>query len=318
MSLKLIPYSIKDTFAVDVDANIKVPGVDPSTTLREYVPDIDPDFVFSKETLSDILGWWLFTLTKQVRHPKKGLYLRGQPGSGKTEYIRQIAARLNIPVFEFTGHNRVEVPDLIAQKDLVGGDTVMSDGPLTMAWRSGGWFLLNEQDYLEPGTTGGMNEVFESIRLPNGERIKPADTSRFICTGNNANADDSGQFSGTQRQNPAFLERFLMIKIDYPSPDVEASIVAKKAPKVPAQTVDRMVTFANEIRAGADANTGRGLDLALSTRCLIDWALLTELFANKKDCNPLEHALNRTFGFRCSKATHDGVMEAYQRVFDPK
>lgn len=314
-NLKLIPYSIRDTFSVDVDANIKVLGVDPATTLPEQVPVIDPDFVFHKETLSDVLAWWRFTLTKQKRHPRKGLYLRGEPGCGKTEYPRQIAARLNIPVFELTAHERMEVSDIVAQKDLVGGDTVFSDGPATMAWRTGGWFLLNEEDYLSPGTTGGLNEVFESIRLPNGQRIPPEETARFICTGNNANTDSTAHFSGTQRQNPAFLERFLMVKVDYPPKEVEEKILAKKAPMVPAPTIERMVTFANELRT---ARSTGGLDLALSTRCLIDWAQLMELWAGKKDCNALEYALDRAFGFRCNQVTRDAVQEAYQRVFDPK
>ena len=45
------------------------------------------------------------------------LYLYGPTGSGKTSLIKQLAARLNYPVFEVTGHGRMEFADRVSGHD---------------------------------------------------------------------------------------------------------------------------------------------------------------------------------------------------------
>ena len=39
------------------------------------------------------------------------LYIFGPTSAGKSSLVRQIAARLNYPVYEATGHDRLEFPD---------------------------------------------------------------------------------------------------------------------------------------------------------------------------------------------------------------
>jgi MoxR-like ATPase len=41
------------------------------------------------------------------------LYVFGPCGCGKTNCIKQLVAKLNYPVFEVTGHSRLEFPELI-------------------------------------------------------------------------------------------------------------------------------------------------------------------------------------------------------------
>ena len=56
-----------------------------------YTPDIDPEYLFH-ENSRDIIVWFL--------NPTDPLYVFGPTGSGKTTCIKQLAARLNYPVFE--------------------------------------------------------------------------------------------------------------------------------------------------------------------------------------------------------------------------
>ena len=77
-----------------------------------YTPAIDPHYSFH-ESARDAAVWFMNKLDP--------LYLYGPTGSGKTSLIKQLAARLNYPVFEVTGHGRMEFADLCGHISLHEG-----------------------------------------------------------------------------------------------------------------------------------------------------------------------------------------------------
>ena len=96
--------------STDLDAGLVFSGKPSGTMVRgyaiasAYTPAIDPGYVFH-ESSRDMVVWFL-----GLREP---LYVFGPSGCGKTSCIKQLAARLNYPVFEVTGHGRLEFADLI-------------------------------------------------------------------------------------------------------------------------------------------------------------------------------------------------------------
>jgi len=92
----------------DLDAGQVFSGKPSGTTVRGYAaasvytPAIDPDYIFH-ESSRDIVVW--FVNPQGLQEP---LYVFGPTGCGKTSCIKQLAARLNYPVFEVTGHGRLE------------------------------------------------------------------------------------------------------------------------------------------------------------------------------------------------------------------
>jgi hypothetical protein len=63
------------------------------------------------------------------------LLLAGAAGSGKSSLIRQVAAKLNYPVFEITAHGRLEFADLAGHLSLDRGSMRFQHGPLALAMR---------------------------------------------------------------------------------------------------------------------------------------------------------------------------------------
>ena len=104
----------------------------------EYTPSIDPNYLFH-ESSRDVIVWFL------MQNPEP-LYICGPTSAGKSSLVRQIAARLNYSVFEATGHDRLEFPDLVGHLSIQNGNMVFEDGPLTLAMKIGGIFLFNEAD----------------------------------------------------------------------------------------------------------------------------------------------------------------------------
>lgn len=88
-----------------------------------FTPAIDEHYLFH-ESSRDIADWFL--------HPGEPLYLFGPAGCGKTSCIKQLAARLNYPVFEVAGHGRLEFADLVGHHSLSGGSVFFD----TARWRS--------------------------------------------------------------------------------------------------------------------------------------------------------------------------------------
>lgn len=202
----------------DLDAGQVFNGKPSGTAIRgyaiasAYTPAIDSGYVFH-ESSRDMVVWFL-----GLRGP---LYVFGPSGCGKTSCIKQLAARLNYPVFEVTGHGRLEFADLIGHLTVRDGNMVFEYGPLALAMRYGGIFLANEIDITPPEVVAGLHGILDGSPLciaeNGGELIAPHPMFRFTATANtNGGGDESGLYQGTQRQNLAFSDRFILCEMGYP------------------------------------------------------------------------------------------------------
>lgn len=306
-------FSVADTFGIAVPAKVTVPGFE---NPGPFTPEIIPEYEFRKELLSDLLAWLKFS--------KEGLYLTGPTGSGKSSLACQVAARLNYQVQRVTGHGRMELAELIGHYTAVGGDLVWLDGPLTTAMRNGHWFLLDELDLLEPAIVAGLNTVVEGSPLiiaeNSGDVVKPHPDFRFIATGNTAGGgDNSGLYQGTLRQNMAFMDRFWVVEVDYPSQSQEEEILRKAVPYMPGAIRTSLIEVAGKIRnlfSGKDKE-GAQIEVTMSTRTLIRFARMVWMFNSLRSQgkDPISHALDRALGFRAESTTRQGLHEIVQRVF---
>ena len=101
--------SVKQTFGFDSDMKVGA-----FSKKNEYVPKIDPDYKFDKDTTLAILAGFSFN---------KRVLIQGYHGTGKSTHIEQVAARLNWPCV------RVNLDSHISRIDLIGKDAiVLKDG----------------------------------------------------------------------------------------------------------------------------------------------------------------------------------------------
>ena len=281
-----------------------------------FTPNINPNYIFH-ETSRDVIVWLIA--------PPSPLYVCGACGAGKSSLINQLAARLNYPVFEVTGHNRLEFQDLAGHNTVQNGNMQFQYGPLVLAMKFGGLLLLNELDLLEPATATGLNGILDGqpLCIPEngGELIKPHPMFRFAATANtNGGSDETGLYQGTLRMNMALMDRFTVIKVDYPAEQAELGLLEKTAPELPETIRKQMVDFANETRRlfmGERGYGGNSIEITFSTRTLLRWADLTlryQPLANQ-GIQPVSYALDRALGFRASKETRAMLHELAQRIF---
>ena len=110
--------SARQVFGLDIEMDVPA-----YSTAEEHVPDVDPDYVFDRDTTLAILAGFA--------HNRRVL-IAGYHGTGKSTHIEQVAARLNWPCV------RVNLDSHISRIDLVGKDAiVLKDGHQVTEFRDG-------------------------------------------------------------------------------------------------------------------------------------------------------------------------------------
>lgn len=299
----------------DMDGQLSVAGYACPSPMS---PELDPDYRFPLWS-RDIVVW--------LADRKEPLYLFGPTDCGKSSCIRQIAWKLNYPVFEITAHSRLEFSEMVGHHTVENGSMRYEYGPLAMAMRKGGIFLLNEIDLLDPGTAAGLNSVLDgqplTIAENMGEGIYPHPMFLFAATANSNGASDrTGLYQGVVPQNIAFMDRFFLVESAYmPESKELALITGRYGEKIPQETLVNMVRYANAVRRLFMGYEAEDMDVAIevtfSTRTLLRWARFSLHYASVL-VNPDEaitHALWRALLFRASAISRITLEELRQRIF---
>ena len=283
-----------------------------------FTPTVDDNYIFHEQS-RDLIVWFI--------ESRESLYVFGPCGAGKSSCLKQLAARLNYPVFEITAHSRLEFLEMVGHLTLKNSNMEFEYGPLALAMKYGGLLMVNEMDLLEPSTATGLNGILEGqplcISENGGELIQPHPMFRFAATANtNGGSDDTGLYQGTLRQNIALMDRFWLSEMSYPKPEVEQLLLQKHSNALPQKIRETMVEYANEIRRlfmgeSMTSHSPGSIEITFSTRSLLRWAELTIRYQPlaRQGLQPLEYALDRALAFRATKETRAMMHELVQRMF---
>lgn len=231
---------------------------------KEFVPQ---SFVY--EDNKRILEQVGFAISRQMP-----VLLEGETGTGKTSLVRFLANKTN-NAFRRVNHNGGTTVDDIVGKILINKEgTYWVDGVLVEAMKKGYWYLADEINAASPEINFIYHCLLDDdgyIVLPekNGEIVRPHPNFRFFAAMN-----PSSDYAGTKEMNKALMSRFLVIKVDFPAPKLEAKILCDRAGIKP-EVADKMVQFATEIRAN---HAKQKMGFALSTRDLIMWAVMFSIY----------------------------------------
>jgi cobaltochelatase CobS len=289
--MKQKQYPIASTFDCHgIPQGANAPGYEERS---QYVPAIDQLHRFDVDGLRVVLNWWAAVMSSQIT---EGLFLYGPVGCGKTSTLVQVAARLNIPVYEKTFHERVTFNELVAQMNIADGATYLTYGPLAKAMGvdgKPGIFLANEIDKASPGVLSGLHEVLcgNPLDVLGRDVIKPMPGFAIAATANtNLLGMNMHIHRGAHVHDPAFADRFWVLPRQYPEPDLEKEIVLKRVPKATSEIAERMIKVANDVRHSSDDEKGQAIDFVMSTRFLIRWATTVVKFKSMS-VQPLESLL---------------------------
>ncbi len=301
-----IKISVKQTFGIE--SNMEV---DAFSKKSEFVPEIDKDYIFDKDTTIAILSGFNFN---------KRVMVQGFHGTGKSTHITQIAARLNWPCV------RVNLDSHISRIDLMGKDAiVMKDQKQVTEFKEGilPWSIQNpvalifdEYDAMRPDVAFLLTKVLEAegglTLLEKNKVIKPNNYFRLFATANTVGLGDTkGIYSGVNQINAAQMDRWnILTSLNYLSLEKEMEIVLAKNKEFNnskgKEKVSNMIKVASLTRKGFIAGD---ISTVMSPRTVIFWCQNTQIF---KD---IGYAFRVTFLNKCDDSEKNIIAEYYQRCF---
>ena len=300
-----IKVSLKQTFGIDSEME-----VDAFSKKNEYVPEIDKNYKFDRDTTLAIISGFAFN---------KRVLVQGYHGTGKSTHIEQIAARLNWPCI------RVNLDSHVSRIDLIGKDAiVLKDGKQITQFNEGilPWSIQNpvalvfdEYDAGRPDVMFVIQRILEAsgklTLLDNNKVITPHQNFRLFATANTVGlGDTSGLYHGTQQINQGQMDRWSIVSaLNYLPNEIEEKIVLAKVPTFVGKNeklINQMVSLAELTRNGFIAGD---LSTVMSPRTVITWA------ENFNIIEDLDLAFKMTFLNKCDEVEKPIVSEYYQRCF---
>ena len=291
-----------------IDANMMVPAF---SKTNDYVPDLDKDYVFNKDTILAILAGF--------KHNRR-VMIQGYHGTGKSTHIEQVSARLNWPCL------RINLDSHISRIDLIGKDMiVLRDGKQITEFREGllPWAIQNpvalvfdEYDAGRPDVMFVIQRILEIsgklTLLDQNKIIKPHPFFRLFSTTNTIGlGDTSGLYHGTQQINQGQMDRWSIVSaLNYLPHNDELNIVASKAKsynnKKGKETISKMIKVADLTR---NSFINGDISTVMSPRTVLTWAQNCEILMD------LGLSFKLTFLNKCDELERPTVAEFYQRCF---
>ena len=301
-----IKISVNQTFGIETEMQ-----VDGFAKKNQYVPNLDKNYKFDRDTTLAILSGFSFN---------KRVLIQGYHGTGKSTHIEQVAARLNWPCV------RVNLDSHISRIDLIGKDAiVIKDGKQITEFKEGvlPWSIQNpvalvfdEYDAGRPDVMFVINRVLESegtfTLLDKNKVIKQNSNFRLFATTNTIGlGDTTGLYHGTQQINQGQMDRWnIVTTLNYLDFDKELEIVLAKNKNMNnakgKEKISNMIKVASLTRKGFIAGD---ISTVMSPRTIIHWAENSEIF---KDTG---YAFRITFLNKCDDLEKNIIAEYYQRCF---
>ena len=298
--------SVKQTFGIDTDME-----VDAFSKKNEFVPEIDKDYKFDRDTTLAILAGFKYN---------KRVIVHGYHGTGKSTHITNVAARLNWPCI------RVNLDSHISRIDLIGKDAIVikdgkqvtefQEGILPFAIQNSVALIFDEYDAMRPDVAFLMTKVLEAegglTLLEKNKVIKPNNYFRLFATANTIGlGDTTGLYQGVQQINQGQMDRWnIVTTLNYLKFDKELEIILAKAKnfstKEGKEVVSNMIKVADLTRKGF---VNGDISTVMSPRTVMHWAENSEIF---KDVG---YAFRVTFLNKCDDVEKNIIAEYYQRCF---
>lgn len=246
-------------------------------------------------------------------HSSLGLCLMGESGSGKTEMAMYISHMLNWPLTIKQFNSNIRADELEGERSLIDGNTGFVYSDLLEGFRNGHIILLDEIDKIDPDTAAKLHMPLErkpwSIGANGGEVVSPHKFTRFIGTANTNMSGGDRRYVSSQRQDAAFIKRFLILKMKKPTEVTFAKVLSKHFPELQMGVIGMFVGVAMAINASGND------EAIMDMRQLVSWVRTSLTLSNM----PLVDTFDIAFASSLPEHVSDIAMEAIdQKLADKK
>lgn len=278
-----------------------------------YIPD--------QKQLQQVVSWFCSPARPNFLH------MVGPTGSGKTDFMLWLCARLNWPVNLVSVNPTLRPEKMQGRWVLSNGETNYVYGAIADAMKHGKCVLLDECDK-------GSLDFIAKLHLPSemtkpwsiedtGEIIYPSPNYRFVTLGNTSGEGDvSGLYPSSRRWDTAFRNRSYVVNFPYLSAGVEEKVLLGKYPFLNdnKKLLKKLIQFANAMRdamlgPNRDRTTKSGIGTAFSTRVLLSWCYYIQINGDRA---PLRASFDNIFWNGCDTRDKADIEKIIDQVFKEK
>jgi MoxR-like ATPase len=166
-------------------------------------PAVDPCFVWSKPILQHLLV---------SQFTGENLWFGGEKGTGKSETVRQFAAKTGRGYTRINFNKYTTAEDFAGAVGLENGATVFKMGDFLRAFTTpASLILLDEITNADPAVLSVLNGFLESnSAVSYGGQVwrRAPNVLVFAADNTMTNGDESGRYAGTRTMNSALADRF--------------------------------------------------------------------------------------------------------------
>lgn len=206
-------------------------------------PDISEGFYIKSEN-------WDYLVRNIIRH--QNTLLIGPTGTGKTEVVKLIADKLNIPcrVYDM-GSMQDPLTDLLGSHRLENGTSIFDYAKFVSDVQTPGIIVLDElsraplmtNNILLPCLDGRRTLPVEIADSKSAREIKIHPEVIFVAT-----ANIGQEYAGTNEIDAALLNRFLPLQLEYMTATKEVKVLQVRT-GINKQDATVIINFANKVRA---------------------------------------------------------------------
>ena len=231
-------------------------------------PELVSDYIFDPMHLHNAL------IALNDRIPVN-CWLAGERGTGKTNFVEQLANRLQRRLFKLNCHRDMRPADFLGSETIVNGTIEFKPKLIATAIQHpGAIILLDEVSASDENSLIAMHPMLEKspqrgITFPESNiKIPVGDYVAFFAA-DNTNGYGNHLFAGTTAMNTAFIDRFAYtMNFEYMDAATESALIAGRS-GLPLTATDKIVQFANVAREKARNGV---LTQPPSIRQLLAWA----------------------------------------------
>ena len=178
-----------------------------------------------------------FESTKHTKIHKRGIYIHGNPGSGKTMFVETVLEKLGYDVVRYDAGD-------IRNKNIIENitDHNTSDKNVlsmfyTKAKTKSIAIVMDEIDGMNNGDKGGINALIKLIRPKKTKKQKTEDTthSPIICISNNH----------TDKKIKELMKVCVTIEIKSPTSDQMSKLIISNMPGINKKINEKLITYIN-------------------------------------------------------------------------
>tara|TARA_Y200000002_G_scaffold335909_1_gene303742 strand:+ start:2247 stop:3524 length:1278 start_codon:yes stop_codon:yes gene_type:complete len=263
---------------------------------------LDMNFLLNRQKLEDTFRNAIdhFEKNKKDQLVKRGIYLYGPPGCGKTMFVEKILKNMNYDIIKYDAGD-------VRNKSIVDNITKhnMSDKNVLSLFQKKTKklvIMMDELDGMNSGDKGGINTLIKLIRPKKTKKQKKEESTMIpiVCIGS----------CHVDKKIKEMIKICVSIKLELPTSNEVSKIIDILMPKLENELKDKMITYID----GDLRKLKSTYDIYKNQESILKNQLIQNMFQQKNYNEDVKNIIRKLLNNKYSLSQHNEVMNETDRT----